>query len=39
MAAELASGPGTLQVALIDALYIMDADLVARRAHLVVRGG
>ena len=39
MAAELAPGPGTLQVALIDALYIMDADLVARRAHLVVRPG
>ncbi|WP_428377656.1 hydroxyethylthiazole kinase [Lichenicoccus sp.] len=35
MAAELAPGPGSLQGGLIDALYLMDADLVTRRAHLV----
>ncbi len=34
MAAELALGPGSLQSGMIDALYLMDEDLVARRAHL-----
>ena len=39
MAAELAPGPGSLQVSLIDALYLMDEDMVARRAHLAAVGG
>nr|WP_321984774.1 hydroxyethylthiazole kinase [uncultured Lichenicoccus sp.] len=38
MAAELAPGPGSLQAGLLDALYLMDADLVTRRAHLVTTG-